>query len=60
MDTRKDQLGDNIEARRGDGRIVNVALELRGSDSTLVRIRIGTFGDWGTSERIGVEIGNRL
>lgn len=59
-DTQKDRLGGNIKARRGDGTIVKVALEPKASDSTLVRIRIGTFGDRDASERIGKEIEKRL
>ncbi len=60
VDTQKDRLGGKIEARRGDGTTVKVALEPKASDSTLVRIRIGTFGDRDASERIGKEIEKRL
>ena len=59
-DTQKDRLGGKIEARRGDGTTVKVALEPKASDITLVRIRIGTFGDRDASERIGQEIEKRL
>lgn len=59
-DTKKDQLGGEIEARRADGTKVKVALEPKASDRTLVRIRVGTFGDRDASDRIGKEIEKRL
>lgn len=60
QDTQKDQLGGNIQARRGDGKAVKVALEPKASDRTLVRIRVGTFGDRDASERIARAIESRL
>lgn len=60
VDSQKDRLGGTINARRGDGETVKVALEPVASDRTLVRIRIGTFGDRDASERIEKEIEKRL
>ncbi len=59
-ETQKDQLGGKIEARRGDGEAVKVALEPTAHKSTVVRIRVGFFGDRGASERIGKAIETRL
>ncbi len=60
VDTQKDQFGGKIEAKLWDGRPVKLTLEPKGSGSTLVGIRVGTFGDRDTSERIGKEIEKRV
>ncbi len=60
VDTQKDQLGGKIEARRADETAVKVALEPKMRDRTLVKIRIGIFGDRDASERIGKEIEKHL
>lgn len=60
VDTKKDELGGEIEARRADKTKVKVALDPKASDRTLVKIRVGFFGDRDSSERIGNEIEKRL
>ncbi len=60
VETEKDQLGGTIDARRADDTTVKVALEPKDGNRTLVKIRIGTFGDREASERIANEIQNRL
>ncbi|MFQ5990510.1 MAG: DUF3568 family protein [Candidatus Methylomirabilales bacterium] len=60
VDTKKDELGGEIEARRADETKVQVALDSKASNRTLVKIRIGIFGDRDVSERIGREIEKRL
>lgn len=59
-ETSKDELGGTIEARRADGEKIRVTLEPKGTASTLVKIRIGTFGDREASERIGNQIAKQL
>jgi len=60
VESHKDQLGGKVEARRADGKPVKIALESEASDRTVVRIRIGTFGDESGSEQIAREIDKRL
>ncbi len=60
VDTKKDQLGGTIDARRADDTTVKVALEPEKGNRTLVKIRVGVFGDRDASERIGNEIQKRL
>lgn len=59
VEAEKDQLGGTIDARRADDTTVKVALEPK-NGRTLVKIRIGTFGDREASERIANEIQSRL
>ncbi len=56
VDTKKDQLGGEIDAQRADETTVKVALEPKAGIRTLVKIRVGVFGDRDASERIGKEI----
>jgi hypothetical protein len=58
--TTKDGLGGEIEARRSDKTAVTVTLEPSGENATIVRIRIGTFGDKVESEMIQNRIASLL
>jgi len=60
VDTKKDQFGGEIDAQRADETTVKVALEPKAGNRTLVKIRVGVFGDRDASERIGKEIEKRL
>jgi len=58
--TTKDGLGGEIEAHRTDKTVVTVKLEPSGENATIVRIRIGTFGDQADSEMIQGRIAGLL
>ncbi len=58
--TTKDGLGGQIEAHRTDKTAVTVKLEPNGEHATIVRIRIGTFGDKAESEAIQARIASLL
>lgn len=60
LDSEKDQLGGKIDARLYDGRSVKLTVEAKENDITLVKIRVGTFGDQHISELIGDSIQNRI
>lgn len=59
-ESKKDQLGGEIDARRADDTRIKIALEPKEGRRTLVKIRVGVFGDREASERIGNEIQKRL
>jgi len=58
--TTKDGLGGEIEARRADKTAVTVKVEPGDENDTIVRIRIGTFGDKADSEMIQARIASLL
>ena len=58
--TEKDETGGTIEATKKDGTKVKINIKPTGSDTTLVKIRIGVFGDEDTSRLIGTQISKRL
>ena len=58
--TEKDETGGTIEATKKDGTKVKINIKPTGSDTTLVKIRIGVFGDEDTSRMIGTQISKRL
>jgi len=58
--TTKDGLGGEIEAHRSDKTAVTVKVEPSGENASIVRIRIGTFGDKAESEMIQARIASLL
>jgi len=56
----KDALGGTITARRADDTAVNIKVEPTGSETTTVKVRIGTFGDRPASETIQARIASGL
>jgi hypothetical protein len=58
--TTRDGLGGEIEAHRTDKVAVTVKVEPSGENATIVRIRIGTFGDQAESEVIQARIASLL
>lgn len=60
VDARKEPFGGEIDARFRDGTTARLSLLPKGSDKTLVKIRIGNLGDRDVSKRIGKEIEKRL
>ena len=60
IETQKGGAEGDIEAKRIGGDKVKVALSLAGPGATLVKIRVGTFGDEPTSRAISDKIASRL
>jgi len=58
--TTRDGLGGEIEAHRADKTAVTVKVEPSGESATIVRIRIGAFGDKAESEAIQARIASLL
>ncbi len=58
--TTKDGLGGEIEAHRADNTAVMVKVEPDGENATIVKVRIGTFGDKADSEVIQARISSLL
>jgi len=57
---RRDSLGGTIEARRADDTAITVKVEPAGTDTTRVKVRVGTFGDRPASEAIQARIEQNL
>jgi hypothetical protein len=60
LSSKKDATAGTIEATKADGTKVKVSLETAGPGSTLVKIRVGTFGDKDVSMAINSKIGSNL
>jgi len=58
--TEKDKIKGDIEARKADGTKVKIALSQAGTGTTLVKIRVGLFGDDASSRAINGQIASRL
>jgi len=56
----KDAFGGEIKAKRADGTSVKIAVAPVTSNSTSVKIRVGTFGNRTISETIANKIENKL
>jgi hypothetical protein len=60
LSTEKDGTEGEIEAKRVGGDSVKVKLSVSGRGTTLVKIRVGFFGDEAVSRTIERKIGSRL
>ncbi len=58
--TERDSLGGRITARRRDATPVSLQVSPTGADTTLVKVRVGTSGDWAASERLQTRISRGL
>jgi len=58
--TTKDGLGGEIAAHRADNTTVMLKVEPDGENPTIVKVRIGTFGDKADSEVIQARISSLL
>lgn len=58
--TDRDSLGGTITARRRDDTSISLRVNPTGADTTIVKVRVGTSGDWATSERIQARISRGL
>ena len=60
MSASKDAIGGQIQAARADGTSIKIKVTPITASSTLVKIRVGMFGNRPISEMISSEIENRL
>ena len=60
VSNRKDETKGEIEARQSDDTKVKIAMEPSGPNTTLVKIRVGMFGDDAASRAINSKIASRL
>jgi len=58
--TKKDATEGDIEATKADGTKVKINLKPKGQDITVVKIRVGIFGDEEVSRTISNQISKRL
>ncbi len=58
--TERDKITGNIEARRNDGTKIKIELSQGGTGTTLLKIRVGIFGDETYSQTINSRIASRL
>ncbi len=58
--TERDKITGNIEARRNDGTKIKIELSQGGAGTTLLKIRVGIFGDETYSQTINSRIASRL
>jgi len=58
--TERDKINGNIEARRNDGTKIKISLTQEGTGTTLLKIRVGVFGDDSYSRAINSRIASRL
>ncbi len=58
--TERDSLGGMIMARRPDDTSISLQVNPTGANSTIVKVRVGTSGDWAVSERIQANISRGL
>jgi S1-C subfamily serine protease len=56
----RDSLGGMITARRRDDTSISLQVNPTGADTTIVKVRVGTTGDWAASERIQTRISRGL
>jgi major membrane immunogen (membrane-anchored lipoprotein) len=60
VSSRKDETKGEIQARQSDDTKVKIAMEPSGPNTTLVKIRVGMFGDDAASRAINSKIASRL
>ena len=58
--TERDRINGNIEAKRSDGTKIKINLFQEGTGTTLLKIRVGVFGDDAYSRAINSRISSRL
>lgn len=58
--TERDKISGNIEAKRNDGTKIKITLSQEGMGITLLKIRVGLFGDDTYSRAINSRIASRL
>lgn len=58
--TERDKITGNIEARKNDGTKIKISLLQEGTGTTILKIRVGLFGDEAYSRAINSRIASRL
>jgi S1-C subfamily serine protease len=58
--TGRDSLGGTITARRTDDTPINLQVNPTGVNTTIVKVRVGTLGDWAASEGLQARISRGL